>query len=407
MASLHIVILNDFGYVNGGASQVALRSARALARAGCSVTVFCAVGPVSPEFDGSSVNVICCNHREILKDPNRLRGAVRGIWNRAAAGRFRTLLDTLDPSNTVIHLHGWTKGLSSSVVPVALRHGFRVVATLHDYFMACPNGGFFDYRKNEICKLQPLSGACLITNCDRRNYSHKTWRSVRQVAQRFWGQIPRGIKHFIAISDFSQAILEPFLSAGSRIYHVENPIFVDRAEPVRVEQNRSYAAVGRVDPEKGVLVFASAAQRTGVDAVFVGDGEFGGKVHEVCPSATITGWLPQKQVEDQLDRSRALVFPSLWYETQGLVVLEAAAKGVPAIVPDTSAAREMVHDGKTGLLFRGGEADDLAEKIRALGNDAVVQKMGRAAYERYWAKPSTIDLHVRQLESVYNQVVSG
>ena len=38
------------------------------------------------------------------------------IWNRDAARGMRALLDTLDPADTVVHLHSWTKALSSSVV---------------------------------------------------------------------------------------------------------------------------------------------------------------------------------------------------------------------------------------------------------------------------------------------------
>ena len=40
----HVVILNDFAYVNGGASQVALSSAQGLVSGGVDVTLFCCCG---------------------------------------------------------------------------------------------------------------------------------------------------------------------------------------------------------------------------------------------------------------------------------------------------------------------------------------------------------------------------
>ena len=41
--------------------------------------------------------------------------------------------------------------------------------------------------------------------------------------------------------------------------------------------------------------------------------------------------------------------------------------GIPAIVPDTCAAREQVVDCVTGLWFRGGNSDDLQQKMEYLG----------------------------------------
>ena len=67
---------------------------------------------------------------------------------------------------------------------------------------------------------------------------------------------------------------------------------------------------------------------------------------------------------------------------KALVVLEAAAKGVPAIVSDGCAARDLiVHE--TGLFFRNGDIADLAEKISALQDPKLAEDLGRRAYERY------------------------
>ena len=75
-------------------------------------------------------------------------------------------LDGFDPHKTIVHVHGWTKSLSSSVVQEALQRDFQIVISLHDYFVACPNGGFYNYKKKHICRLKPLSKACVLSNCD-------------------------------------------------------------------------------------------------------------------------------------------------------------------------------------------------------------------------------------------------
>src|SRR3546814_3589049 len=65
----------------------------------------------------------------MLADASRARAAVRGLWNGGAARAFASALDAFDPARTIVHLHGWMKALSSSVVRVARDRGFRIVST--------------------------------------------------------------------------------------------------------------------------------------------------------------------------------------------------------------------------------------------------------------------------------------
>jgi glycosyltransferase involved in cell wall biosynthesis len=407
MSKPRIVILNDYGHINGGAGKIALSSAIALAQHGYEVTFFCAVEPVDASLRQPNLQVVCTGQHEIRADPQRLRAALQGLWNRKALKRLSSLLDEFDPENTIIHAHGWTKALSSSTLDTAIDRNFKAVITLHDYFLACPNGGFFDYRKQEICHRHPLSMACNLTNCDSTSYSQKLWRIGRQYVQRDISRLPGRIRHFISISDLSESVLRQFLPANSNIYRVPNPIDSAYAPARDVEKNRGFLFVGRIAPEKGVLSLARAAQSAGVPITLVGDGLWRDRVAACNPHAHITGWLTAEGVRQEMQQARALVFPSLWYETQGLVVLEAAALGVPSIVSDATAAREMIVDGGTGLWFRSGDEQDLAAKLRMLDDADTVRRLGAAAYKKYWAEPFTMDIHIAALEHCYEQVLSS
>lgn len=61
------------------------------------------------------------------------------------------------------------------------------------------------------------------------------------------------------------------------------------------------------------------------------------------------GDLNREQIDEVLSNSMALVLPS-FHETQGIVLLEAAANSVPSIASDIPAIRECVKHGKTGFL---------------------------------------------------------
>ncbi len=122
-------------------------------------------------------------------------------------------------------------------------------------------------------------------------------------------------------------------------------------------------------------------------------------------NAAVLGWLDKSEVTRELRKARAFVLPSLWYEAQPLVLLEAAAHGVPIIIPDQCAARDAVEDGVTGLWFRTGDAADLEQKIRVLEDPKIAARLGSAAFRRYWADPPTLQKHVNRLEELYRDVL--
>jgi len=402
----HVVVVNDTLHVNGGAAQVALTSAVGLRERGHRVTVFGAVEPIAPELQAAGVDVVSLEQRTILDDANRGRAMAQGIWNGDAYRRMRAFLFGCDTGETVVHVHGWAKSLSSSVVRAAEEAGFPVVVTLHDYLSVCPNGSFFDHPAQAICRRTPMSFACVTRNCDSRSAVHKAWRVARHATQDRVGHMPSSVRHFIAVSAFSEAVLAPLLPPGRPITVVPNPIDVARGAPSDPALHTSFAYVGRLSSEKGVVLFAQAARDAGVPALFIGSGDVRPQIEAANPLATFTGWLDRAASHARLRAARALVLPSLWYETYGLVVAEAAAAGVPAIVPTTSAARDLIVDGVTGTLFAGGDRAALAAALARYADDARVRAHGRAAYERYWANPATMERHLDGLAEVYASVAA-
>ena len=58
-----------------------------------------------------------------------------------------------------------------------------------------------------------------------------------------------------------------------------------------------------------------------------------------------------------------MIFPSTWYEGQGLILLEAFAMGTPVIASRLGAMPEIIDPGRTGLLFEAGNPSDLAAQV--------------------------------------------
>jgi glycosyltransferase involved in cell wall biosynthesis len=322
-----------------------------------------------------------------------------------AARKVREVLSTLPRDRTIVHLHGYTKALSSSPVKAAGDMGYAVVCTLHDFFSVCPNGAFFDYRKSTPCPRTALSVSCVAANCDKRHYAHKVFRTLRTFIQRTLGGLPTTVKHYISLSGQSEALLRPYLPANANIHRMANSIDWSRPKQSDVGRNKTILYVGRLDEEKGVRLLAQAAYRLGVEVTFVGDGPLRDVIAAV-PRMTVTGWLPRNQVSAHIARARCLVFPSMWYETYGLVVAEAAAYGVPAIVSDISAAAERIEDGLGGWRFRSGDIVDLIRCLQMLDDNARVLSAGESAYSRFWAQAKGGASHAAQLVKIYRDALA-
>ena len=375
----NVVIVNDFNYVQGGASKVAIDTAKLLKEEGYNVYFFSAVNKEEENIDG--ITYISTNQNEALKEKNKIKGAINGIYNFKAKKELKRLLKTLNFNDTIIHVHGWTKALSSSIFDIAFKMKFKVVLTLHDYFTACPNGGYFNYPKNEICHLKPLSWKCIKCNCDSRNYGFKLYRVVRQFVQNKIVKLNDKLENAISISDFSEKILKSTLGKNTEVTRIYNPIDIDEhIEKVDITKNKYYLYVGRISKEKGVDLFCQAITELGYKGIVVGDGDEKSILEEKFPNIEFTGWKNKDEVKQYMKGAKALIFPSRWYETAGLTILEAKSLGIPCLVSKNSAGKEFVEESEA---FDVNDISDLKNKIKAIASSYNITNLRRYSTSNY------------------------
>ncbi|MBG0787935.1 MAG: glycosyltransferase family 4 protein [Anaerolineaceae bacterium] len=404
---MKVILLNDFGFVNGGAAQVAITEALGLADRGIEVTYLCGIGPVDERLlNHPNIQAYQVDGFDVLTEPNRIKAALKGTWNHQSANYFKRILASTNHSDTLVHLHGWHRSLSPSVSALIHKMGLPLICTVHDYFLACPNGGLYNFQKNEPCPLKALSLACMLEHCDPRVYRHKAWRFARTVVQKHLAKLPNAEMAFITVSEFSRKIIEPYLPDGARVFHLPNPISISKKGKVQVAQNQRYAYVGRFMIDKGPMLLAQANQDRAFKLTFIGGGPLEAQLRGAAPTAIFTGWLGHDALFKELSGARALVFPTRGYETQGMTVLEAASLGIPAVVSDSSAATSWVTDGENGLWFRQGDPEDLRRKLTMLEDDQLVARLGEAAYHRFWQNPPTPERHLEGIMAVYQKLIS-
>lgn len=405
MDALTVVVCSDSGGITGGQAKVAIESAIGLKKQGHRVIFFAAAGPMALELEAAAVETVCLGQTDLVGNPSRAAAAMQGTWNFRAAAELAKLLAGLPHDRTIVHVHAWAKALSPSIGPAIKASGLPAIFTFHDYFLFCPNGGFYVYPKSEVCHRQPLSAACWATNCDQRNYVRKLWRNARLLMAQKYAHLTDVFSDFIAISEFQDEIVKPFVPRSAHLHRLSNPVTVSNLGLKPNPAAGDFLFVGRLSAEKGAFLFAEAARKVGFVPTFVGDGPIAAELAARFPEARMLGWQREDQVHALMRGARALVFPSLWYEGQPLTVLEAKAMGLPVVVSDNCAGRDEVEDGVTGLWFKSNDVDDLARALTEMRDDARVTAMSHAAYHAYWAEPRTLERHTNGLLLIYRRML--
>ena len=173
--------------------------------------------------------------------------------------------------------------------------------------------------------------------------------------------------------------------------------------------------VGRIVPHKGVEHFVEAARYV-PDAWFLVAG--GGSSLDamkrlalsmgVADRVRFLGRISDDRLPEVYAACDVFVLPSVSrLEAFGIVALEAMSTGKPVIVADIPGVREIIEDGRDGLLADPVNPRDLAEKIRRLLADPEARRtMGARGREKV-LESFSIERVTDRIEAVYRAILDG
>jgi len=231
----------------------------------------------------------------------------------------------------------------------------------------------------------------------------------------------RGVR-FLAVSEGirARAIEYGLPPERLRVHYigVDTARFCMRGAPLALRRRR-IVFIGRLVEKKGCTYLLQAFARLraslpDVELAIIGDGSLRGPLQQQAQALGVQpqflGALSHEAVRAQLDRARVVCVPSVQADngdSEGLpiLILEAAAMGVPVITSARLAPGEGVLDGHTGFLCPEGAPDALAQRLHAvLVDDDLATAMSAAATalvrERYELSQCT-----RRLEAIYDEMV--
>jgi glycosyltransferase involved in cell wall biosynthesis len=375
----HVVIINDDCVASGGASGIALMSARVLQASGVRVSYL--AGDAEGGAGAQPDNLFSLTGQHIMEGA-RGAAALRGLYDRNTRRSIEQWIQANDSANTIYHLHNWHKVLSPSVFAALRPVRDRLFLSTHDYFLVCPNGAQFNYPRHRGCELRPMSSACVLTQCDRRHYMHKLWRVVRTTMRDVLFDLAELEATVVAVHEG----MIPYLVRGGiprhRIRVLRNPVSPWCCDRVEAERNRQILFVGRLESDKGIDLLARATRRVGASLTVVGDGPLRGELSVQYPEVNFLEYRLSHEIAAIAREARILVSPSRWRETFGLTTLEALTSGIPVVISQFALIAHEVAEHGFGLTCNPYVQDELAATLETLlRDDEMVAAMSRRAFK--------------------------
>ncbi len=391
---MKILMVNKFLYPNGGSETYIFKLGEQLQKKGHEVQYF------GMEHAGRIVgNRLECYTSDMdfhAGGVGKLLYPFRIIYSGEAKRKMRRVLEDFRPD--VVHLNNINFQLTPSII-YAVRafekkrgKRIKIVYTAHDYQWVCPNHMMRIPATGQICF------ACRggdFKQCSKNRCIHDS--RVKSLI----GTIEAGfyamrktygmVDVIICPSEFMKKQLDtdPLLAEKTVMMHN----FIDKDTAVagkthgKKKKRREKAEVfgtaadgerpagdyvlyfGRYAEEKGTLTLLEACRALPeIPFVFAGTGPLEGRVNQ-APNVENRGFVAGEELRRLIAQARFSVYPSEWYENCPFSVMESQMYGTPVLASDLGGAPELVQPGRTGDLFRGGDAQELTEHIKELWED--------------------------------------
>ena len=364
-------------------------------------------------------------HNQDLEVMPSWKQAKDAMWNRTAYLQVRESIRRHRPH--LLHIHNTFPLASPAVIHAAKTEKTPVTQTLHNYRMICP--GSLLMRSGQLCencigRTIPWPG--VIHKCWRGSRMHTAVAATMLATQRFLKTWTEQVDLYIALTEFSRKKFIQGGIPGDKI--VVKPNFVtdsalSEANGVTIHglQNTFLSSeitpnalfVGRLSPEKGIQTLLQAWRTLPENKLIIaGDGPLLYEAQRFVnqnntKNILLLGRQPHVEVSRFMSRARLLVCPSECYENFPMTLVEAFASSLPVIASRLGAMAEIVEDGRTGLLFEPGNAEDLANKVAwAWAHPEEMAEMGKEARREYEAK-YTAERNYGMLMEVYDKAIAN
>jgi glycosyltransferase involved in cell wall biosynthesis len=334
----------------------------------------------------------------------------RTIFSREVYDQITQLVQQERPA--VAHVHNVFPLISPAIYRALAAAGVPIVQTVHNFRFLCANSLFYTHDQIcELCKSGNMIHAVRL-RCYRDSYPLSSLYALSIGLHRRLGTFQL-IDRFIALSAFSaQKLVEGEIAPHDKITVLGNFLPDPLPAPGSFEARESYVLyLGRLSREKGIATLIEAmAGVSELSLKILGDGPENESLRALARERDLSnveflGHVSGEQKWNLLRQALAVAMPSLWYEHFPFAVLEGMAVGTPVVASRLGSLRDLIEDGRSGLLFRHGNSEDLCVKLSELAEGPQdTLAMGRYARETV-ERRFTETIHYAGLMRIYAELL--
>ena len=352
------------------------------------------------EEHGHKVVLYSRNNSEIkeMSKLQKLKLPFTTIFNPRTYKDIKKLIK--EENINVVHVHNTLNLISPAVYYAALSCKVPVVQTMHNFRLLCPGATF--YRDGHICEdcIQEGLKCAVKHGCYRDSKAQTLVCVISTILHRMTGIY--GKINYICLTEFNKDKLLELKQIK------ENQVFVKpnfTYEPsAKNEQGDFYLFIGRVEDIKGIPVLLKAFKKMPARYLkVIGTGTRLEKYQQQqFRNIEFLGYLSRNEIQQLLRKTKAVVVTSQWYETFGMIVVEAFASGVPVIVGDIGSVGSLVDNRVNGIKFKYDSCESLIcaiEEFETLDRD-VLRENAYRKYKKYFNQ----DRNYEMIQEIYDEI---
>lgn len=410
---MKILLVNKFYYHKGGSETYYFALAEALKAKGHDIIFFSMKDSKNLDCPQREYFVNNINYNEKTSKITMLKESMKLIYSNEAKKKFEKLV--LKEKPDIVHLNLVHRQITLSILNITQKYKIPVVFTIHDLICVCPN--YTMLSSNGICE-KCLTGrykSCIQQKCVKNSKS----KSLLAVIEAEFYQRKHyydKIDLYITPSAFYQNKLKQGHFTHSPIKYYMNFLPMHTTYKIAGDVENYFLFFGRLSREKGIMTLIKAVEQSiqQIHLKIAGNGPQQEEIQNYIKAQhlenkiEILGYQTGESLKEIIDKAKAIVVPSEWYENAPYSVMESMASGKPIIASEIGGLPELVEDGVTGYVFPAGDICGLIQSIEKINNltEQDYQRMSEKALE--YAKESfNWRNYVEHMEKEYNELINS
>ena len=293
-------------------------------------------------------------------------------------------------SPDIVHVHNIFPLWTYSVFDFFKKRNVPIIMTLHNYRLIWEKLGLF--------------------NKDRKKYGYFKDSNIGSfIISKFINKrkdLLKYVSKFITHTEFTKQEFSVHGIPENKLVIKPNFLNLTEKKTQSISEKNNAIFASRISKEKGILSLIKAFEKININLDVLGDGPLFNEIKKNnINNIKLHGNLSRDEVNKYINKSKFLVFPSEWYESFPMTILEAFREGTLVLASNIGSIKSIIKDRFNGILFEPGNKSDLIDKVKwILNNQKECDQIALNANNEFNKKYSS-EVNYKQLKDVYEKVI--